>query len=144
MRSNSLVVLFKESLKFTKTFFWNLSNLLGLLHKYWIFLNNSFELLFLNIENLLERVSVSPPLLETIGKDPLEEDSIGNRPSGSFQQEHATVILETDIKFNTFLLEIVPSSNIVLVGEIFLLGSVPTAIARQFLLIKINFERALW
>jgi hypothetical protein len=116
--------------------------LLGLLKRYSIFFNNSFELLFFNIENLLERVSVSPPFLDTIGKDPLEEDSIGNRPSGSFQQEHATVILESEIKFNTFLLETSPSSNIFLFGRIFLLGSVPTAIARQFLFFETNFERA--
>ena len=39
-------------------------------------------------------VSIKPPLLDTMGKDPLEADSKGRRPRGSFHLEGAIVILD--------------------------------------------------
>ena len=93
-----------------------------------IFFNNSSELLFFNIEKPSVKVSTRPPLLETIGKDPLEADSIGRRPRGSSQLEQAIVILDSEISCKASLLEISPSSTISLLFCIFLLGSDPTAI----------------
>jgi len=85
-------------------------------------------LFFFNIEKTSVKVSTKPPLLETIGKDPLEADSIGRRPRGSSHLEQATVILDFEISCKTSLLEISPSSTISLFLCISLLGSEPTAI----------------
>ena len=89
------------------------------------------------------KVSTKPPLFDTIGKDPLEADSIGRRPRGSFHLEQAMVILDCEMSFKTSLLGISPSSSMFFFFNISLLGSEPTDIPFQDLLVLRNFDTAL-